>query len=255
MSSRRFELILRFIHLNDSETQPSRGHPEFDKLYKFLDNTLVKAALPGHPSPPGETTPINIKAIKSRTHKYTNPHCKVCPNALGKRISCIPQCREHRIPSQSPCMDTSLIYCILCAKCDKMYIGLTSQSIRQRFNSHRYASTRKLQIPLYRHFSHRSHDFKRDHRIVPLEHSEPATLADWEQYWIRTLNTKLPHGLNSLFGKSYYPQTLTPSLPSESSLNSVVLNPLPSSPCPSTAPPHPLTPTPPSTASSDLFSP
>ena len=43
MSSRRFELILRFIHLNDSETQPSRGIPEFDKLYKirpFLDLLL-----------------------------------------------------------------------------------------------------------------------------------------------------------------------------------------------------------------------
>ena len=51
---------------------------------------------------------------------------------------------------------------------DKMYIGLTSQSIRQRFNAHRSASTTKLQIPLYRHFSRRSHDFKRDHRIVPL---------------------------------------------------------------------------------------
>ena len=35
MSSRRFELILRFIHLNDSETQPSRGEPGFDKLYKI----------------------------------------------------------------------------------------------------------------------------------------------------------------------------------------------------------------------------
>ena len=77
--------------------------------------------------------------------------------------------------------------------------------------------------------------------VVPLEYCEPDALADREQYWIRTLNTKLPHGLNSLFGKSYYPQTLTPSLPSESSLNSVILNPLPPSPCSSTAPPHPLT--------------
>ena len=51
-----------------------------------LSSTLVKAALPGHPPPPGETTPINIKTIKSRTHKCTNPHCKACPNALGKRI-------------------------------------------------------------------------------------------------------------------------------------------------------------------------
>ena len=35
MSSRRFELILRFLHLNNSETQPQRGEPGFDKLYKI----------------------------------------------------------------------------------------------------------------------------------------------------------------------------------------------------------------------------
>ena len=43
MSSRRFELILRFLHLNDSEAQPSRGQPGFSKLYKlqpFLDLLL-----------------------------------------------------------------------------------------------------------------------------------------------------------------------------------------------------------------------
>lgn len=34
MSSRRFELILRF-HLNNSQTQPQRGEPGFDKLYKL----------------------------------------------------------------------------------------------------------------------------------------------------------------------------------------------------------------------------
>ena len=43
MSSRRFELILKFLHLNDSETQPQRGEPGFDKLYKvrpFLELLL-----------------------------------------------------------------------------------------------------------------------------------------------------------------------------------------------------------------------
>ena len=34
MSSRRFELILKFFHLNNSDTQPRREEPEFDKLYK-----------------------------------------------------------------------------------------------------------------------------------------------------------------------------------------------------------------------------
>ena len=34
MSSRRFELLLKFIHLNDSRKQPARGQPGYDKLYK-----------------------------------------------------------------------------------------------------------------------------------------------------------------------------------------------------------------------------
>ena len=35
MSRRRFELILRFLHLNDSQTQPQREQTGFDKLYKI----------------------------------------------------------------------------------------------------------------------------------------------------------------------------------------------------------------------------
>ena len=34
MSSRRFELLLKFLHLNDSRKQPARGQPGYDKLYK-----------------------------------------------------------------------------------------------------------------------------------------------------------------------------------------------------------------------------
>lgn len=34
MSSRRFELILKFLHLSDSRQQPSRGQTGYDKLYK-----------------------------------------------------------------------------------------------------------------------------------------------------------------------------------------------------------------------------
>ena len=44
MSSRRFELILRFLHLNDTSSAPTRGEPGYDKLYKvrpFLDILLT----------------------------------------------------------------------------------------------------------------------------------------------------------------------------------------------------------------------
>ena len=51
------------------------------------------------------------------------------------------------------------------------------------------------------------HDFLRDHRNVPLEHCEPDALPEREAYWIRTLHTLIPHGLNSTYGKPFYPYT------------------------------------------------
>ena len=43
MSSRRYELILKFLHLNDSASQPARGEPGYDRLYKvrpLLDTVI-----------------------------------------------------------------------------------------------------------------------------------------------------------------------------------------------------------------------
>ena len=34
MLSYRFELIFRFLHLNDPQPQPLRGDPDYNKLYK-----------------------------------------------------------------------------------------------------------------------------------------------------------------------------------------------------------------------------
>ena len=44
MSSHRFELLLKFLHLNDSKKQPARGQPGYDKLYKVrpLLDAVVK---------------------------------------------------------------------------------------------------------------------------------------------------------------------------------------------------------------------
>ena len=44
MSSRRFELILKFLHLSDSRQQPSHGETGYNKLYKIrpLLNLIVE---------------------------------------------------------------------------------------------------------------------------------------------------------------------------------------------------------------------
>ena len=35
MSGRRFELLMKYLHLNDSQTQPGRDDSNYDKLYKI----------------------------------------------------------------------------------------------------------------------------------------------------------------------------------------------------------------------------
>ena len=112
----------------------------------------------------------------------------------------------HKLFTLFYCADTSVIYCIISDKCGKMYIGLTSNNLRTRFRAHRHFSvTKKHSRPLYRQFAYASHDFNRDYRIVPLEHCEPDALPEREAFWIRTLHTLLPNGLNAAYGKPYYP--------------------------------------------------
>ena len=58
MSSRRFELILRFLHLNDSQIEPQRGQPGFDKLYKI--RSLLELILPAFKD---NYTPVQFLSI------------------------------------------------------------------------------------------------------------------------------------------------------------------------------------------------
>ena len=176
-----------------------------------LADTLVKAALPGSNRPTrGQVPPIPITRLDSRMMRCADKRCKVCPRAEGR-------CVLFSTVSNTPytfhetftCTDTSLIYCIVCNKCGKLYIGLTSNSLKVRFRAHRHFSETKRRVPLYRHFARKSHDFLRDHRIVPLEHCHPDALPEREAYWIRTLHTLIPHGLNSIYGKPYYPYDRT----------------------------------------------
>ena len=100
------------------------------------------------------------------------------------------------------CKSTSLIYCIICSKCSKMYVGQTSKSLLNRFGHHKSTAKekRKSTWPIYRHFSCRGHNFETHARILPLEHCPPNQLSR-EIHWIRALNTVLPFGLHSQYSK------------------------------------------------------
>ena len=100
-------------------------------------------------------------------------HVARCAIILREDVSYFQRCPKHHITFHEnfTCTDT-----IVCSKCEKLCIGLTTNSLRVRFCMHRHASETKRRVPLHRHFARKSHDFLRDHKIVPLEHCEPDAL-------------------------------------------------------------------------------
>ena len=162
-----------------------------------LADSLVRASVSGSRRPPtGQVPPIPIPRLDSRIVRCADKRCKICPRAEGRRVlfSTVSN-TPYTFHETFTCTDTSLIYCIICSKCGKLYIGLTSNRTLSCTST---LSETKRRIPLYHHFARKSHDFLRDHRIVPFEHCEPDALPEREAFWIRTLHTLIPHGLNSM---------------------------------------------------------
>ena len=114
-----------------------------------LADSLVKASLPGsHRPAKGQLPPIPISRLGSRMVRCTDKRCKVCPKAEGRRIlfSTVSN-TPYTFHEVFTCADTSLIYCIICNKCGKLYIGLTSNSLKVRFRAHRHFSETKRLVP------------------------------------------------------------------------------------------------------------
>ena len=79
----------------------------------------------------------------SRMVRCTDKRCKVCPKAEGRRVlfSTVSN-TPYTFHDTFTCAERSLMYCIVCNKCGKLYIGLTSKSLKTRFRAHRYSSKR-----------------------------------------------------------------------------------------------------------------
>ena len=112
-----------------------------------LADSLVKASLPGsRRQPTGQVPPIPITRLDSRMVCCADKRCKVCPRAEGRRVlfSTVSNTPMRLLHVQ---IHPSFI-CIVCNKCGKLYIGLTSNSLKVRFRAHRHFSETKRRVPL-----------------------------------------------------------------------------------------------------------
>lgn len=100
------------------------------------------------------------------------------------------------------CKLSNIIYLITCNKCSKQYVGETIQSLHKRMNGHRSSVKAGSKTFLYDHFNTPGHSFSEatiqiiDFVDANLSSDVKNDLLILEDYWITTLGTTFPMGLN-----------------------------------------------------------
>lgn len=172
-----------------------------------LARTLVRARLRNVVDPPKSTTEITLYRspnLEGRSARCGTHGCKCC-RVMSRKIS-IFSSHNHKCFHTavfSNCKSCNVIYLLECSKCDKrnQYVGQTSRPLSQRVSGHRAKAKLSAyhNLPLYKHFSTADHNLERDARFSILEKTAPNRLLIRESYWISTLQTVYPKGLDSRF--------------------------------------------------------
>ena len=190
--------------------------PSFSTILKKHWTTMVKEKrlLRIFPKPPmvayqqhqnSKSMLVRAKiSTESRQRKHNgmkkcNKQCKVCSfidvrkdftsNTTGEKFS---------LKGNFNCNPTGVIYVTSCAKCGIQYVGQTKRKFCDRIREHWYSITNNKDTANAIHFNSRGHSVD-DFRAMVLEKVMPNSnsfLLEREDKWIKTLETKDPHGLN-----------------------------------------------------------
>ena len=104
--------------------------------------------------------------------------------------------KSYPIRSKFTCSSSNVIYLITCTNCKKQYVGKTTKTLRERINHHRSTILRNQNRYISIHFNFP------DHKITNLKvqiidsTDKRNNLDSLEKFWIQTLRTVKPNGLN-----------------------------------------------------------
>ena len=145
---------------------------------------------------PNLKSPKPTHIIQERPKPCLHPRCKTCQHFNSDQYfrSTITK-RKYRIRHSFSCTSKNIIYLITCTKCRKQYIGKTSKTLKERINRHRATIKSKQRIYFSTHFNLPNHQLQ-NLSVQVIDSSSPQDLDQLEHYWINTLNTKVPYGLN-----------------------------------------------------------
>ena len=206
-------IILQQYHsISNIVTKPRFITLAYPSLRKMLVKTEIKPTteqlfdiivkLQELPNNSSHATPGELPQLKDQ-HVSTQP-CRMPKCSTCAHLNCSSFFKstvtKRTYPTRFPatCSSSYIIYLIKWTKCKKQYVGLTTTQLKTRFNHHRSNIFCKKQIYLCRHFNFLDYSVHNlSVQVIDKSHTRSLQeLQKLESYWIKTLNTLQPRGLN-----------------------------------------------------------
>ena len=136
--------------------------------------------------------------------KCNGKKCDVCLNVTETDVfnSTVTN-EEYKINHQLSCKGKCLVYLLTCKICSIQYVGQTTGVFRFRWNNYKCNDKKFqkkescMQEHFYKHFSSPDHNsFLEDTFITFIDKTDPSNPLQRENFWIETLKTMVPFGLN-----------------------------------------------------------
>lgn len=191
--------ILRFARLNDLQIDLSKSctilrSALVDVGYSFSFFEKIKKQVLSSMYWPRDSPRI-LKGYSP----CGSARCKCCTQSSPTLSFHGPKPASFSLITQSlSCASDHIIYGISCTLCDPtsiIYVGQTINSLRSRLNNHRSEINCDVDKPVARHFNEPGHTSNHLH-ICALEKTPPEALDNRENFWIKSLGTSTPAGLN-----------------------------------------------------------
>ena len=164
---------------------------------------------------PQTTIDSHVNTGRLPTLKYTNVQTRQCKHprcVTCKHLNCSTFFKSTKTTKSYPlrhsftCTSKNVIYLITCTKCKKQYVGLATQKLNTRINHHRTSIFTKKQTYISNHFNFLDHSISNlSVQLIDKPEDGPNTyeeLTKLERFWIQTLKTVQPFGLNASLGQS-----------------------------------------------------
>ena len=136
--------------------------------------------------------------------KCGNKRCEVCQYIIeADTFTSSVTGETFKINHRFDCNSKCLVYLLTCNECKKQYTGQTTDNFRKRWNNYKSKSRsfdrgeKPTQEKLYRHFLNEGHaGFLHNISVTLIDKTDGSNPTERENYWMRTLKTLEPYGLN-----------------------------------------------------------